>query len=247
MGHAVTAYFRWFAGDYMRDTIHLGWLEDCAYRRLIDLYQIHSRPIKNDRAYIMRAVRASEPEHQAAVDTILTEYFELRSDGWHQKKCDAEIEYRKGCSNHGKQGAAARWKNKGNKNNHNVDARALLGQCSGYANQNQNQSKDKHTCASAPDGASEQGKPRREVDQRFLEFWQAYPRKKSKGQAEKAWMSLKADDDLSRKVLQGLAAAKRSQDWLKDNGRYIPHPATWLRARGWEDEHEVEGMRRVAI
>lgn len=108
-------------------------------------------------------------------------------------------------------------------------------------------SEEKRSKTLAPDGASEHRKPRREVDQRFLEFWSAYPRKKSKGQAEKAWMSLKPDDDLSRKVLQGLAAAKRSQDWLKDNGRYIPHPATWLRARGWEDEHDVEGMRRVAI
>lgn len=133
----VSAYYRWFPGDYIRDTVHLGWIEDCAYRRLIDLYQIHGRPIKNDRAYIMRAVRAQEPEQQAAVDTILAEYFTLKSDGWHQKKCDSEIEFRRDASEHAKNAANSRWKKNHQENNNDSNARAMLGQCSGYANQNQ--------------------------------------------------------------------------------------------------------------
>ena len=28
-----------------------------------------------------------------------------------------------------------------------------------------------------------------------------------------------------------------SKDWLEDDGKYIPHPATWLNAKGWEDEY----------
>ena len=30
---------------------------------------------------------------------------------------------------------------------------------------------------------------------------------------------------------------KRDEDWLKSDGKYIPHPATWLRAHGWLDEY----------
>jgi len=30
--------------------------------------------------------------------------------------------------------------------------------------------------------------------------------------------------------------AKKSPEWTKDNGKYIPYPATWLNAKGWEDE-----------
>jgi len=135
----MSAYYRFFPGDYMRDTVHLGWLEDCAYRRLIDLYQIHGKPIRNDRSYILRAVRASEPEQQAAVDTVLSEFFALKVDGWHQKKCDSEIEFRHSATNHAKKAAEQRWKKTANENNKDNDARALLGHCSGYANQNQNQ------------------------------------------------------------------------------------------------------------
>ena len=77
----------------MRDTMHLGWLEDCAYRRLLDLYYSRGMPIRNDRQYIMRAIRASEPEQQAAVDVVLSEFFVLQADGWHNAKADTEIAY----------------------------------------------------------------------------------------------------------------------------------------------------------
>jgi hypothetical protein len=29
---------------------------------------------------------------------------------------------------------------------------------------------------------------------------------------------------------------KNSQQWTKDNGQFIPMPATWLNGRRWEDE-----------
>jgi len=70
----------------------------------------------------------------------------------------------------------------------------------------------------------------------FDEFWKLYPRKKSKGQAEKAWSSLKPNEQLVVAILQGIERAKTSESWRKDGGQYIPHPATWLRAKGWEDE-----------
>jgi hypothetical protein len=40
--------------------------------------------------------------------------------------------------------------------------------------------------------------------------------------------------------------AKQSEDWIKENGKYIPHPATWLNAKGWLDEdceaHPLSGV-----
>lgn len=29
---------------------------------------------------------------------------------------------------------------------------------------------------------------------------------------------------------------RRSTDWIKDNGVYIPHPSTWLNQKRWEDD-----------
>lgn len=72
--------------------------------------------------------------------------------------------------------------------------------------------------------------------QSFGVFWSAYPNKRSKGQAEKAWSSLKPNEQLLAQILQGIERAKTSEQWRKDGGKFIPHPATWLRAKGWEDE-----------
>lgn len=69
-------------------------------------------------------------------------------------------------------------------------------------------------------------------------FWKAYPRRKSKGQAERAWASLRPNEQLVAKILQGIERAKTSEQWRKDGGQFIPYPATWIRAKGWEDEVE---------
>lgn len=74
--------------------------------------------------------------------------------------------------------------------------------------------------------------------QRFDQFWSAYPKKKSKGQAEKAWDKLKPDEQLHDRILESLEQAKTSADWKKEKGKYIPYPATWLNAKGWEDEYD---------
>ncbi|MBV8633990.1 MAG: helix-turn-helix domain-containing protein [Burkholderiaceae bacterium] len=70
----------------------------------------------------------------------------------------------------------------------------------------------------------------------FEAFWTAYPKKKSRGDAEKAWKALKADAELAGLIVQAVQRAKESDDWRKEGGRYVPYPATWLRAKGWMDE-----------
>lgn len=66
----------------------------------------------------------------------------------------------------------------------------------------------------------------------FAEFWSAYPKKVAKGDAEKAWKKHKPD---LAKCLAAIEAAKRSSDWQKDGGQFIPHPATWINGKRWED------------
>jgi 5-methylcytosine-specific restriction endonuclease McrA len=74
-------------------------------------------------------------------------------------------------------------------------------------------------------------------EQLFDQFWQLYPRKKNKGQAERVWARLRPNDELFAAILAGLERAKASYDWQKEGGKYIPYPATWLNAKGWEDEY----------
>lgn len=82
--------------------------------------------------------------------------------------------------------------------------------------------------------------PRASCDARFVEFWDAYPRKKSKGTALKAWGRIKPTQQLFEAIIGALSKAKSSPDWKRDNGQFIPYPASWLNARGWEDEQTDE-------
>ncbi len=72
---------------------------------------------------------------------------------------------------------------------------------------------------------------------RFNSFWAAYPKKKSKGNAETAWNKIKPNNGLFEIIMTSLNTAKKSKDWIKENGQYIPYPASWLNAKGWEDEY----------
>jgi hypothetical protein len=76
-------------------------------------------------------------------------------------------------------------------------------------------------------------------EQLFDEFWERYPKKRSKGRAERAWVKIKPDEQLFEAILDGLERAKTSVEWLKDDGQYIPYPSSWLNAKGWEDEYKT--------
>ena len=68
----------------------------------------------------------------------------------------------------------------------------------------------------------------------FDDFWKLYPKKKAKKDAFKAWMQTTRENQLL--AVRALPAHRRSQDWRKDNGLYVPHAGTWLRGERWEDE-----------
>ena len=81
----------------------------------------------------------------------------------------------------------------------------------------------------------------------FAEFWAIYPKKRNKGDAEKAWKTLSPSRELMQQIANQVAKAKTCDDWTKENGRYIPYPASWLRARGWEDELPREASMNNAL
>ena len=78
-------------GDYLTATAHLSWLEDAAYRRLLDVYYSRESAIPADVAQAARLVRAASKDERKAVDTVLREFFTETPEGWKHKRCDAEI------------------------------------------------------------------------------------------------------------------------------------------------------------
>lgn len=72
----------------------------------------------------------------------------------------------------------------------------------------------------------------------FEIFYQAYPNKKNVKTARTRWEKMKVTPELYREIMEGLERAKNSQEWGKDGGAYIPHPATWLNGEGWKNEYK---------
>ena len=55
----------------------------------------------------------------------------------------------------------------------------------------------------------------------------------------KGILKCRSNEELLKKILDTIGKFKNSEEWTKENGKYIPHPATWLNAKGWEDEFEL--------
>jgi hypothetical protein len=71
----------------------------------------------------------------------------------------------------------------------------------------------------------------------FSDFWEAYPKKKGKDDARKAWKKINPDEQLQATIIASVIMAKESDiDWIKEGGQYIPYPATYLNGKRWEDE-----------
>lgn len=67
----------------------------------------------------------------------------------------------------------------------------------------------------------------------FDVFWIAYPKKVGKDAAKKSFAKVKLDISV---LLEAIEKQKKSEQWTKDGGQYIPNPATWLNQGRWEDE-----------
>ena len=80
---------------------------------------------------------------------------------------------------------------------------------------------------------------KKETSYFFDRFWSAYPRHVNKQGAMKAFDKAKIDGDLLDVILKAIEKQKASDQWTKDNGQFIPHPATWLNQKRWEDETPI--------
>jgi uncharacterized protein YdaU (DUF1376 family) len=84
-------HFAHHIGDYRAHTAHLSFVEDAAYRRMLDTYYMHEKPLPKEVNAVQRLVGARSKEEREAVAVVLQEFFSLQDDGWHQARADEEI------------------------------------------------------------------------------------------------------------------------------------------------------------
>lgn len=97
-------YFRFYVGDYLKDTSRLSLLEHGAYSMLLAYYYAEERPIPTDQAEVYRMVRAIEPAERRAVDKVLRDYFSKSDGGYHNARADHEIEVSRKARDNGARG-----------------------------------------------------------------------------------------------------------------------------------------------
>lgn len=101
-------YYQFNIGDYKSHTSHLTIIEDIAYRRLLDMYYLHEKPLDNSISAVARLIGMRE--HESEVEMVLLEFFVCPDEGgWINPRADKEIAVYKGFSDAGKRGAAKRW------------------------------------------------------------------------------------------------------------------------------------------
>lgn len=74
------------------------------------------------------------------------------------------------------------------------------------------------------------------LESSFEAFWRAYPKKNAKTACLTKWKQIHPDQNLLQIIMSALEQQKKSEQWAKDGGKYIPYPHTWLNQGRWEDE-----------
>jgi len=107
----VLHYYQFNIGDYASHTRHLSLLEDLAFRRLLDAYYLHERPLNACSTSVARQIGMRDNKDE--VESVLSEFFTLTDEGWVNKRADDEIATyhgkREQASKAGKASAEKRW------------------------------------------------------------------------------------------------------------------------------------------
>lgn len=72
--------------------------------------------------------------------------------------------------------------------------------------------------------------------ERFYRWWSQYPKHRAwrHNNCLKLWRELSPDDALLARMLAALESQKRSEQWIKEDGEYVPAADNWLIDRRWE-------------
>lgn len=76
----------------------------------------------------------------------------------------------------------------------------------------------------------------------FADFYRAFPRKKARGDAEKAWNQAVKKGHQPHEIMAGLM--RNMDDLQRRDPQFIPYPATWLRAESFFDEPDPTPAQR---
>ena len=224
-----------YIGDYLSATSRLSTEQHGAYLLLImDYWKNGALP--NDDQVLAQITRMT-PTAWGNARSILQAFFIIENNLWIHARVEKEIlkakENREKTSARASKAATARWANKDATSNATSITQAMPKQCPSPS--------PSPSSLSLP-LTSTSNKTTKDIatkvaDGAFEEFWQHYPKKVGKGQAQKTWDKLKIK--VIDEILNSLKWQRVCEQWQKDGGQFIPNPSTYLSQQRWLDEQPM--------
>lgn len=232
-------YMRFFVGDYLGDTRHLSTLEHGAYLLLIMAYWQRGKPLPNRDAELARIAGVSRPQWVKMRPTI-EEFFDVSGGEFLHHRIEQEIHHSLDKSLKSKRAGEASVKRRRNKRLTKPDA----------IDQNHNLSDASHPTdipptpqggerdlfdGEPPDGGNATGE---KYPAAFEQFWSAYPNKTGKRKAAAAYVAAAkriGGAGVHDFLLASVAAQIAVWRAKGIEGRFIPHPTTWLNQGRYDD------------
>ena len=204
-------YYQHHIGDFIKATARLSDSQTIAYLRLLWMYYDTEKPLILDTELLAFQIGTSIQD----TELLLRTFFILSDEGWKQTRCEEEISSYREFLN--KKSMAGRASAEQRKNIRSTPVQQTLNDSSTDVQLTTNH------------------KPITNINiynDQFEIFWKSYPKKTAKESAKKAWIKIKPNDELIAKITKAVKEQKLSER----EQQFIPHAATWLNAKRWEDE-----------
>jgi uncharacterized protein YdaU (DUF1376 family) len=219
-------FFKLYIGDYQRDTAHLSITEHGAFMLMLQHYYATEKPLPTGKA-LHRMLRAQDKVEREAIDAIVLQFWRETPEGLvndrgtkeiakaeHQRTVNREVGLRGGRPKQTEQETES------------VIRKETESVSEPEPNDNPPQTPDTRHQTNTP-------KPPAAAPDGFAEFWSRYPRKTAKPRAVKAFRAARLNGHLPE-VLADIEARTHGE-WSGKQQQFIPHPATYLHDRRWED------------
>jgi len=209
-------YYQHHIGDFQRDTASLSDSNTMAYLRLMWMYYDTEQPLPADAKKLAFKIGSNQDSVQMILDT----FFIKDEEVYRHKRCDKVLNEIYNKSEKARLAAKSRWDKNASAMHEQYDSNTDALKIDADA------LKIDATHNPIPNTHN------KEYIDRFDVFWKQYPRKVAKPNALKSWLKIKPDDVVLKKMLDAI----NQQQLPSKEIQFVPHPATWLNAKRWEDE-----------
>jgi uncharacterized protein YdaU (DUF1376 family) len=189
-----TPWFKFYASDWLAGTRGLTPAETGVYITLIAMIYENGGPIERYDRRLARLCNCAPGGFAKVIAALIEQRKLIEIDGrLTNARAEKEMDIRSNRSEKARDSAENRWRKprvKPEKNQGEADANAMRRQCDGNANQRPEARDQKERENGEPDTAQPFEVPDRTAEQdRFPEFWTAYPKREGKAAAQAAFIT----------------------------------------------------------